>query len=40
MGYQALDSVYLTNQYNFKDAVLAVQMQSVKLIFKDIVLFT
>lgn len=39
-GISGSGSVYLRNQYIFKDAVLAVQTQSVKLIFKDIVLFT
>lgn len=39
-GVSGSDSVYLSNQYIFKDAVFAVQTQSVKLIFKDTVLFT
>lgn len=38
-GISGSDSVYLRKQHIFKDAVLEVQMQSVKLIFKDIVLF-
>lgn len=39
-GISGSDSVYLSNEYIFKDAVLAVWTQSVKLIFKDMVLFT
>lgn len=39
-GVAGSGSVYLSNQYIFKDAVLAVRTQPLKLIFKDIVLFT
>lgn len=39
-GVSGSESVYLSNQYIFKDVVLAVWTRSVKLIFKDVVLFT